>query len=286
MQELSRFLVDMWAHISASTLTQSMLSACLVLMGILGTRLAGRYYRDRDMGTAEERRSAYLALRNSIVGVVLVLLLMMWGGRLQHFALSVAALAAGVAIAGKEFFMSALGSLMRVMQRQYAVGDVIEIASLRGEVIEVDFLTTRLLEQGPSGYITGRTVEFPNMFLLLNHVRKFSHTGRFLHEFVRIPIDPMDDVPAATQRLLDAGTHATAEWIDEAEDHFKRVEGAYLINLPDSKPLVLVEPVEARRVDLVLRFPCPANRRLFVSQEILRRFYGAPKPVSQNKTAV
>lgn len=275
MSDLHLALTALWQHMSSSNWTQVLLSAAILLMAAMGLRFAGRYYRDREAGTAEQRRSAYLALRNTLVGLVIVLLLMIWGGRLQHFALSLAALAAGIAIAGKEFFASAIGSLMRVLDRQYAIGDVIEINGLRGEVIEINFLSTQLLEQGPSGYITGRSVEFPNMYGLLYPVRKFTHTGRFIHEFVRIPFDPSADVIVARRRLQTAGEEVCAQWIDEADQHFRQVEGAYLIDLPDSRPIALIEPVDAKRVDLVLRFPCPIDRRLFVSQEILEHYYRA-----------
>ncbi|MFT3804794.1 MAG: mechanosensitive ion channel family protein [Burkholderiaceae bacterium] len=273
MPSTALLLTESWARITSSNLSQTLVSLCLLLIAALGIRLAERYYRDKSSGTSERRRSAYLAVRNSIGVIVGILLLVIWGGWLQHFALSLAALTAGVAIAGKEFFMSGLGSLMRMMQRSYVVGDLIEVATLRGEVIEINLMSTRLLEQGPTGYVSGRTVEFPNMMLLLNPVRKLSHTGRFLHEFIRIPIEPGPRVLSAKAHLLQAGTAVTEPWIDEATRHFKRIAGAYLIDLPESKPIVLIEPVDARRVDLVLRFTCPTDQRLVVSQQILDRYY-------------
>jgi len=284
MPSTALLLTESWARITSSNLSQFLVSLCLLLVAALGARLAGRYYRDKSTGTAEERRSAYLAVRNTIGVIVGILLLVIWGGWLQHFALSVAALTAGVAIAGKEFFMSGLGSMMRVMQRSYAVGDVIEVTTLRGEVIEINLMSTRLLEQGPTGYVSGRTVEFPNMLLLLNPVRKLSHTGRFMHEFIRIPIEPAGPrVLSAKAHLLEAATAVTTSWLEESAEHFKRIEGAYLIDLPESKPIVLIEPVDARRVDLVLRFTCPTHRRLTVSQQILDRYYAIETDAAPSK---
>ena len=263
----------LWARLS-SAYSPEILLTLVIIVGLLVTlRIAARFFRERKIGSAEERRTAYLRTRNGLAAVALLLLLTIWGGRLQNFALSLAALAAAMAIAGKELFMSLLGSLMRFIERPYSVGDVIEIAGLRGEVIKIDLLTTSLLERGPSSSGTGRTIDFPNMFVLLNPVRKFSLTGRYLHEFVRLPLDRRSDVLVERERLLHAGREVTESWLEEAEGHFRRVGSADLIELPGSAPLVLIEPVNEKQVDLVLRFACPRERRTEISQAILTAYF-------------
>ncbi len=257
-----------------SFLGHLLLTVFVVIIAIVISRIIARYYRSRgDIATPGARRVAYLAARNAVAGITAMLLIFIWAGELRTFALSVAALAAAVAIVCKEFFMNGLGSLMRAIARPYIIGDVIEMAHMKGEVLEIDFLTTRLLEEGPSGYVTGRTYEFPNMMLLTNPVRKLSHTGRYVHELVRIPVDPGEDIGLVRQLLLQAGESVCEEWIEAAAEHFRRLESARLIALPDSRPVVLLEPIDPKRVDVVLRFPCQAGRRVSTSQDILQAFY-------------
>ncbi len=258
---------------ASDTPGQLVVSVLVLITAMLVSRAATRYYRGKGSGSNEERRTAYLAVRNVAAGVTMLLLLFIWGGQLRHFALSVAALAAAVAIASKEFVMSALGSLMRATQKPYAVGDIIEINGMKGEVLVIDLLTTTLLEHSASGYVTGRTYEFPNMLLLLNPVRKSSAMGSFVLESVHVPLDPGDDIAAAQARLLQAGMTICTPWIEQADAHFRHIEGAYLIALPASQPLALIEPVDAKRVDVVLRFPCPSNQRVTVGQKILKLYY-------------
>ena len=249
------------------------LTVIVVITAMIVSRLISRYYRKRGAGTTEAKRIAYLVARNTLGGVTALLLLFIWAGELRTFALSIAALAAAVAIVCKEFFMSGLGSLMRAITRPYSIGDVIELGTMKGEVLQIDFLSTRLLEQGPSGYVTGRTFEFPNMMVLLNPIRKLSHTGRFVHEIVRVPMDPAGNVPRAERLLLQAGETVCADWIEAADAHFRRLESSRLIALPDSRPLAMIEPVDPKRVDVLLRFPCQSNRRLATSQAILHAYY-------------
>lgn len=256
-----------------SFLGHLVLTIAVLITAMVVSRLISRYYRKPGTGTTEAKRIAYLVARNTLGGVTAVLLLFIWAGELRTFALSIAALAAAVAIVCKEFFMNGLGSLMRAVARPYSIGDVIELGAMKGEVLQIDFLTTRLLEQGPSGYITGRTYEFPNMMVLLNPIRKLSHTGRFVHELVRVPMDPAGNVARAERLLLEAGETICADWIEAADAHFRRLESSHLIALPESRPLAMIEPVDPKRVDVLLRFPCQSNRRLATSQAILHAYY-------------
>ena len=269
---------ELWSRLTAGNSPEILLTVVIIVGLLITLRIAARFFRERRVGTAEERRTAYLRTRNGLAAVAMLLLLTIWGGRLQNFALSLAALAAAMAIAGKELFMSLLGSLMRFIERPYSVGDVIEIAGLRGEVIKIDLLTTSLLERGPSSSGTGRTIDFPNMFVLLNPVRKLSHTGRFLHEFIHLPLDRQSDVLAERERLLAAAEEVTRPWLEEAARHFSRVGSADLIDLPGSAPLVLIEPVSEKQVDLVLRFACPRDRRTETSQAILGAYFRKVHP--------
>lgn len=274
MQSTIEFLRELRLDISASSMLGHVFATLAVLIvATLVTRSAARYYRSKDTGSTGERRTAYTAVRNGVAVVTLILLLFLWGGQLRNFALSVAALAAAAAIASKEYVMSGLGSLMRATSRPYAVGDIIEINGMRGEVLVIDLFSTTLLEEAPSGYVTGRTYQFPNMLLLLHPVRKSSTTGSFVLEAVRVPLDPSDDIVAAERRLLSAGEVVCEPWVAQADAHFRRIEGAYLVALPEGRPVVVIEPVDAKRVDVVLRFPCPSNRRMAIGQQILNGYY-------------
>lgn len=286
MQSILSFLRDFRDSVSASNLLSQIFATLVVLIAAaFVTRSAAKYYRAKDTGSSGERRTSYIAVRNGAAVITLILLLFLWGGQLRHFALSVAALAAAVAIASKEFVMSALGSLMRATQRPYAVGDIIEINGMKGEVLVIDLFSTTLLEEAQSGYVTGRTYQFPNMLLLLNPVRKSSTMGSFVLEAVRVPLDPSDDIVAAEQRLLQAGTVVCEPWVAQADAHFRRIEGAYLMALPESRPVVVIEPVDAKRVDVVVRFPCPSNRRMAVGQQILNGYYSLLNEEKRAKAA-
>src|SRR5690606_28893985 len=190
-----------------------------------------------------------------------------------------AALAAAMAIATKEFLMSLLGSAMWAILKPYSVGDEIEIASVRGEVLNVDLLSTTVLEHDSNGFVTGNITQFPNMILLQNAVHKVSATGSYGLDSVRVALDPHDDIPLASSLLQQAAEEACADWVEQADQHFRIIEGAYLMALPSSRPVLRVEPIDAKRVDIVVRYASPSNRRGSVGQAILRRYYALMQAV-------
>ncbi|MCK9508113.1 MAG: mechanosensitive ion channel family protein [Pigmentiphaga sp.] len=282
MESLQSLLPAFTAWFTASeTPSKLVASVLLVMLAMLCIRAASRYYRSRGSGTAEKKRTAFTTFRNGVLLFMLFLLLFIWGGQLRHFALSVAALAAAMAIASKEFVMSLLGSAMWAILKPYSVGDEIEVAGVRGEVLNIDLLSTTLLEHDANGFVTGNITRFPNMILLQNAVHKVSATGSYGLDSVRVALDPHDDISLASSVLQQAAEEVCADWIEQADQHFRIIEGANLMALPSSRPVLRIESIDAKRVDIVVRYASPSNRRGSVGQAILRRYYALMQAARQ-----
>jgi len=282
MESLHSLLPAFTAWFTASeTPSKLVASVLLVMLAMLCIRAASRYYRSRGSGTAEKKRTAFTTFRNGVLLFMLFLLLFIWGGQLRHFALSVAALSAAMAIASKEFVMSLLGSAMWAILKPYSVGDEIEAAGVRGEVLNIDMLSTTLLEHDANGFVTGNITRFPNMILLQNAVHKVSATGSYGLDSVRVALDPHDDISLASSVLQQAAEEVCADWIEQADQHFRIIEGANLMALPSSRRVLRIESIDAKRVDIVVRYASPSNRRGSVGQAILRRYYALMQAARQ-----
>lgn len=251
-----------------------LLLTLLVIGGaILLIRIIARYYQTQARGDFEARRLTVTFARNCIGAVAAVLVLNIWLAELRNFALSVAAIGAGILIVSKELLMCALGSVMRATTRSYSTGDVIELTHLSGKVLSYNFITTTLLDQGPADQYTGQTTTFPNSLLLTQPVRNKSATGKYSMEFLRIPVPADADLRWFAGRLQQAGEDICGIYQEEAAAHFERLEQRHFINLPSIRPKVLIEHKDAKEAVLVLRYPAVADKRVSVGQDILRQFY-------------
>jgi len=256
----------LWTHV--------LLSAVIVLGGVVVVKLVNRFFRARQQAdTRGNYRAWTVASRNLVAAVVCMLLLGIWVSELRSVAISLAAFAAAAMLAGKELVMCLLGAFMRMVSRPFQLGDLVEIGPNSGEVIDMDVLTTTLVEVGASRQYTGYTVKVPNSQLLTTAVRNHSQTGKYTLDTVRFPLAEGADPDAVEARLVAIGRRACADFLEEAGRSLRYHGEMRFLDLSQFEPRVLFEPAEAGRLDAVLRFPAPVGGRVRVAQEIIRAFH-------------
>lgn len=214
-----------------------------------------------------------VACRNALAVVAAAGLLAVWVKELASFVLSLAALAGALLIVSKELIMCWLGSLVRTLARPFSVGDVVEIGPWTGKVVDANMLTTTLLERGRAHQYTGNHIELPNSLLLNTPVKNLSMTGDYFLNYLTVPLPASVDVVAAIEEVQTHVLPLAARHQSQTAEHLRRFEAENVVSLPSSEAKVLLEPVDARTVNLVLRFGCPAQRRVAVEQELLRETF-------------
>jgi small-conductance mechanosensitive channel len=271
-------MLDLFGH---GTLRWA-LSIVLLLIAFWGSKGLQHYFGGSDATQdAGARRATFVASRNLLWGLTLLLLFFLWIGQLKHFALSVAALAAALLIVTKEITSCILGSLIRTAVRSFQLGDSIEIGTISGKVIDTNVFTTTLLETDTARQFTGNTVEFPNALLLTLSVKNLSHTGKYLIESLRVPIGTDAQVSRQAAKLLSCTNSICQNYLEEAVEHLSKMERDRVLDLPNFRPRVLIEPKDAKQVDLVVRFPVPQDSRNRTVQAILSCFYREDPPAAQ-----
>lgn len=257
-------------------------SFAIVAVAVLANTSVGRILRKNNGNRPSEvLLSKLVAARNLVAVVAGLALLFVWVKELASFVLSIAAIAGAMLIVSKEFLMCWLGTVVRTIARPFQVGDIVEIGAWRGKVVDTDFLTTTLLEMGRAQQFTGNHVEIPNSVYLSTPVKNLSVMGAFFLDFLVVPVAAERDIDAVQQLLLDAALPVVKEFQAEASEHLRRVEATHVVDLPSTELRVLIEPVDAKTVNLVLRFGCPAQQRVSVEQRILLAFYKTLGPTKR-----
>lgn len=219
-------------------------------------------------------------IRNATILVVVLSVTVVWAQELRAVAISVAAIAAALVLATKEFIMCLMGSTLRASGGSFRVGDRIEVAGVRGDVLDIGPLTTAVLEVGPGQSIhqrTGRKITLPNSVFLTHAVTNETMSDDYVLHVLCVPLAAGADWRAARDKLAAIATERCAQYVEQTRRALALASPAGVGgNLISTEPIVYLELPDPDRVDLLVRFPTPARQRGRVGQQILRRFLDDP----------
>ena len=158
------------------------------------------------------RRRWLVQVRTAVFLLFVLGLVMIWAEELRLFAVSVFAVAVAAVIATKELIQCVTGAMLRTGGKAFKIGDRIEIAGIRGDVIDHNLLTTTVMEIGLH-QMTGRAVVLPNSIFLGKPLVNESYTHDFvLHPF-KIPLKMDADWQLEEQDLLAAAKEECAPFL-------------------------------------------------------------------------
>ena len=170
---------------------------------------------------------------------------------------------AGLTVALKDFIVGFFGWFVLMGKNGIRVGDWVEINGVVGEVVEVNWLRTVLLETGnwtDSGHPTGRKVAFVNSFAIEGHFFNFSTSGQWLWDELQLSIPAGQDpylVIDAVQKLVTEETSANGQ---KAEQEWQHSTSRYRVQSVSAKPAINLRPTGGG-VEVHVRYITNANER-------------------------
>jgi len=263
----------MW-YLERGILTKIVLSALLVAAALVLRTLVVRAVA-RSVDRLELRRKWVVSIRNGVIVLVGAGLTAIWADALRTLAVSLIALAVALVIATKELLQSILASLMKAVTNPFSLGDRIEIAGYRGDVIDQNLLTTTIVEVGPGKAFhmrTGRKITFPNGLLLSTCVVNESYTEQFVVHAFSIPLRLEEDWQRAERILLEAAEEQCRDFREAARESMRKLEENYGLDGLSVDPRVHVQVTDPGRLNLLVRFAAPVGRQGRIEQAIIRRF--------------
>jgi small-conductance mechanosensitive channel len=251
-----------------------------LLAAVLSTRLLAVRALGRSRLAPEVKAHWFHQIRTAALVSLLVGLLVIWTRELQELAFSLAAMAVAFVISLKELILCLHGSFLRTTSRAFSVGDRVQIAGCRGDVVETGALTTTLLEvSGPGSKQTGSSVVLPNSVLVDKPIVNESFAGDYGLFTLSVPAK-VAGWAEAEERLLGAARTACVGHREGARRHIESVGWQKGLGPDSIDPSVSVELADAEKVVFQLRFPAPTRVRGQVEQDILRRYLAAAPAVS------
>lgn len=175
---MANILVDALQH-------PVLVSVGIVIIAILLKLLTNRLARHRRNRKEQDNRHVSHSIRHLINLVTVLLLLFVWSTEIQNFALSIAAFAVAIVLAMREFIQSIIGFFYLVTTRPFRVGDWIQVDGNVGEVAEIDWVKTTILELDMNTYrMTRRVIYLPNSKLVTSAIKNLNFIKRYVtHHF-------------------------------------------------------------------------------------------------------
>jgi small-conductance mechanosensitive channel len=267
-----------------SGVAPELLGTLAIVLAVVGVNFAISWMlRSRAWLTRETKLRASVFWRNTSLLIAALALLFVWRTELRAAALSLAALSVALVLAGKELLTSVLGYIHRTTSGSFRFGDVIEIHGMRGEVIDQTLLTTTVLEMTEDHQFTGRTVQFPNSFYILQPLTNHSTLGPYQLGLLRVPLVAGSEFEAEKQLLERTAASVCHDFVARAEAALRALEGEQFLVLPSAEPRVTLRLEGSGALTLVLRYPCPTEQRTRTEQEILTRYLSASREVNAQR---
>jgi small-conductance mechanosensitive channel len=260
-------------HLFEERIVQKAIATIAWVALVLALRaLAMRAVRAAEYSSDQQRLRWHVRVAQATILLVALGLLVIWISELKTLALSAVALAAAIALSGKELIMCLSGATLRTMSGSYSVGDRIEVGGLRGDVVAYGMLSTTIMEIGPAHQATGRAVTFPNSTLLSAPVINETSTGEFVLHSFQVHLSEGDDWKLCERTLHAVADEASQPHREAARRHFEELQEEHGISAPNVEAKVAVRILDDGRVALLVRVPTPARMKGRIEQEIIRGY--------------
>ncbi|MGB0678346.1 MAG: mechanosensitive ion channel domain-containing protein [Polyangiales bacterium] len=211
-------------------------------------------------------------IRNGTWAILAAACFWLWAPTLRNLVLAAAALAVAMTIGTKEITTCILGSMLRASGRVFEVGDRIQIAGRTGDVIDQSWLTTTILEIGPTRQRTGRAIVLPNSLFFTDVIINETFTKEYVLHTFDIHVGRRENWRHNEAALLSTAHKVCAPFL-----HTAQVQMDAIARKNGLKPRPVTPRVDLRLSDpewivLSLRVPTPAREKARVEQMILRQY--------------
>jgi small-conductance mechanosensitive channel len=198
-----------------------------------------------------------------------------WARLLQKTSTFLGLVGAGLAIALREPLLSLAARVAIFAGRIYVVGDRIEIDKMSGDVIDIGFVYTRIMEIGnwiSGDQYTGRILQFPNAKIFGAAVFNYTKAFQYVWDEAQLAITYDSNMKAATDILLEVGNCYTRDFLEGAQREVQRMQRYFAVENFELKPQVYVK-VTTNWVGLTLRYIVDPKKRRVASTYIYREVF-------------
>lgn len=246
--------------------------AATVLLVWVASAIARRRGSDEFSSYYFSQIARYLSFLAGIVALIVV-----WRATIGHLALFGGLVVAGVAFAMQEAIGAVAGWFNIVSGGIYRIGDRVELGGVKGDVLDITLLRTKVLEMGSGRtdeptwvggrQYTGRIVSVSNKATFTTPTYNYSQFFDFVWEELRVPVPYRSDWHKAEQILLEEAERVSStEGAREAMDAMTK---RFPVPKQEIEPKVYVTLTD-NWVELAARFVIPVRSARTIHDQMSR----------------
>jgi len=218
--------------------------------------------RNRKVQFWTQQTTKLLAVAVLVVGLVSI-----WFDNPARLTTMLGLLSAGLAVALQRVVTSMAAYFVILRGKVFHIGDRIAMSDVRGDVIDLGFVRTTIMEMGqppgeqgdsPSVWVqsrqyTGRIVTVTNDKIFENPVYNYSGEFPYLWDEMHVPIPYAGDRNRAEQILLEIVRRHTVKIAEVAEKDLEELRRRYFVDSANLEPKVYYRLTD-NWVDMAVRF--------------------------------
>ncbi|MFC1809356.1 mechanosensitive ion channel family protein [Candidatus Omnitrophota bacterium] len=215
-------------------------------------------------------------VRKNIIYILNILIFLyiffIWIQNINSLTIFLSVISAGIALALQEALLCIAGWFLILVRRPFEVGDRIEMNGVKGDVIDIRFIQTSLLEIGnwvDADQSTGRIVTVPNSAVFKKELYNYNRGFEYIWNEINIVVTFESDWNRAKEIMLQHGMKEA----EAKEATFKRrinqMTKSYMIHFEKLTPIVYVN-IKDSGVQLSLRYLTEAKKRRSTQDELCR----------------
>lgn len=205
-------------------------------VGYLAKKSVTRYVDVRDI---RYRLRKFITF---ITYIVLILVLsIIFSDRLGGITVALGVAGAGVAFALQEVIASFAGWFAITFAHFYHPGDRVEVGGIKGDVIDISFLRTTLMECGEwvdGDLYNGRVVRVANSFVFKEPVYNYSGEFPFLWDEIRVPVKYGSNEQFTRATLQNIAEEVVGDYAVAAREAWEPFSKRFLLEAATTESLV------------------------------------------------
>ncbi|MGD0073769.1 MAG: hypothetical protein ABSD31_05455 [Candidatus Binataceae bacterium] len=226
------------------------------------------------------RRHQLLQVRTFVVAFMVALVLLFnFTTELAALATIMGLAAAGVALALQNVILSLAGYFYLTGRFGIRVGDRVELAGVRGDVVQIGLVKLTLMELAGDGggrQPTGRVVVMPNSVVFQPNASFFKQApgSNFVWNEVRLGLSPGCDYRLAETRLMEVVTKIFERYRDAVHRQCRAMERQLHVQIEPPAPQSRLR-LSQSGIEMVIRYPVEARNAVQIADEVSRRLLDA-----------